>query len=170
LNSTSVFFNNSIMFEVACEGNGKCDTDQRSFKAYLSRWLGATLQVAPFTNSTIYALLSTSAQAAAKTCTAGDDGNQCGLRWTLEANDGSLGVGEQMAAMEVFNSLLTAGVAGPVTNTTGGTSVGDYSAGTSTTDDTAQLDEISTKDKAGAGILTVMVLGCLFGGAWWILS
>ncbi|KAF2429238.1 hypothetical protein EJ08DRAFT_304525 [Tothia fuscella] len=42
LNDTNISFNNSVMFEVACETNGKGNVDQRSFKAYLSRWLRGT--------------------------------------------------------------------------------------------------------------------------------
>ena len=40
INGTDVFFHKDakdVMFEVACEVNGKCDVDQRSFKAYLCR-------------------------------------------------------------------------------------------------------------------------------------
>lgn len=85
-----VFFSNNVMKEVACEDNGKCDVDQRSFKAYLSRWMAATTKVAPFTAATLLPLLSASAQAAIKTCNAGTDGNQCGLRWTQGTNDGSI--------------------------------------------------------------------------------
>lgn len=169
LNSSSVFFADSVMNEVACEANGKCDVDQRSFKAHLSRWMAATAKVAPFTKSSIISLLGSSATAAAKTCTAGDDGNQCGLRWTLGANDGSMGVGEQMSALEVFQSLLVDNVAGPVTNSTGGTSVGNAAAGTGTDESATQYDTIETGDKAGAAILTVVVLLVLFGGGGWIL-
>lgn len=171
LNASAVFFpdNNGIMSEVACEQNEKCDVDQKSFKAHFSRWLAATIKVAPFTKSTIMALLSTSATAAAKTCTAGTDGNQCGLQWTTGSNDGSLGVGEQMAALELFQGLLVDEVAGPVTNTTGGTSVGDSAAGSGTDDSATKYDAIDSGDKAGAAILTVVVLLALFGGAGWIV-
>jgi len=158
------------MYEVACETNGKCDIDQKSFKAHLARWMAATAKVAPFSYSAIYSYLSSSAQAAAKTCTAGTDGNQCGLRWTLEANDGSLGVGEQMSALEVFQSLLVENTVGPVTNTSGGTSKGDYSAGTGTSTDQTQVGTVTTGEKAAAGLLTVGVLIGIFFGAWFVVS
>jgi mannan endo-1,6-alpha-mannosidase len=169
LNATSIFFDNGVMNEIACEANGKCDVDQRSFKAHLSRWMAASAKVAPFTKSTIMGMLGTSATAAAKTCTAGADGNQCGLRWTLDANDGSMGVGEQMSALEVFQGLLVDTASGPVTNTTGGTSVGNSAAGTNTDESATQYDTIGSGDKAGAAILTVVVLLALFGGAGWVL-
>lgn len=110
------------MYEVACEENGKCNVDQRSFKAYLSRWMAATMVRAPFTRELLMPLLQTSAMAAARSCTGGADGQQCGLQWTTGAFDGSVGVGEQMSAMEVFQSNLMDLVPGPVTADTGGIS------------------------------------------------
>jgi mannan endo-1,6-alpha-mannosidase len=157
------------MFEVACESNGKCDVDQRSFKAYLARWMAASTKVAPWTGATLMPLLQKSAQAAVSTCSAGADGNQCGLRWTEGAiNDGSMGVGEQMSVLEVVQSNLIGGVGGPLTNKTGGTSAGNYAAGSNSDDNPIKFDEITTADKAGASILTLMVLSALFAGAWWM--
>ena len=49
LNGLDVFFKDGVMTEVACENNGMCNLDQRSFKAYLARWLGYTAIVAPWT-------------------------------------------------------------------------------------------------------------------------
>jgi mannan endo-1,6-alpha-mannosidase len=163
-----VFFSNSVMKEVACEDNGKCDVDQRSFKAYLARWMAATIKVAPFTSAKLEPLLQASAKSAVGTCNAGIDGNQCGLRWTQNTNDGSLGVGEQMSALEIVQSTLIDGVPGPVTNSTGGTSKGNPSAGSNADDNPLAFDTITTGDKAGAGILTTILLGSLFGGASWM--
>ncbi|RAL65946.1 hypothetical protein DID88_005607 [Monilinia fructigena] len=129
LNGTHVFFQNNVMMEVACENNGKCDIDQQSFKAYLARWLAATTKMAPFTYDAVMALLRPSAAGAASSCTGGDNGRTCGLNWRTGKWDGFYGVGEQMAALEVIQSNLIEHVAGPVTNTTGGTSQGDPSAG-----------------------------------------
>ena len=64
LQAVKIFFNKAnIMYEAACEPVGNCNTDQLSFKAYLSRWMAATAKVAPFTHDTILPLLQTSAQA-----------------------------------------------------------------------------------------------------------
>jgi mannan endo-1,6-alpha-mannosidase len=154
------------MKEVACEDNGNCDVDQRSFKAYLARWMAATTKVAPWTSDTLLGRIKTSAVAAAKTCTGGSDGNQCGMKWTTTF-DGSLGVGEQMSVLEVVQSNLAPFVDGPVTATTGGTSQGDAGAGGNQAK-TAVYDAITTADKAGAGILTTIVLITMFGGSWWM--
>ena len=161
------------MYE-GCEASGKCDVDQRSFKAYLSRWLAATAELAPFTHEPIVAKLSTSAQSAIKTCTAGTTGTQCGLRWSTGTNDGSLGVGEQMAALEVVQSNLvdkSPGWASAVKGT--GTSEGNVNAGGSnkTKTDGLVIGETTTADRAGAGILTALVvLGVIGVSAIMIMS
>ncbi|KAL0260511.1 hypothetical protein SLS55_004200 [Diplodia seriata] len=161
--------NNQVLEEVACEANGKCNIDQRSFKAYISRWMAATTKVAPWTTDILQPVMTASRQAAVSTCTGGDDGNQCGLRWTTGAFDGSTGVGEQMAVLEVMGTALIANVAGPLTNKTGGTSQGNPSAGSNSQKTPTSADPISTGDKAGAGFLTAVILIGILGGAWWMV-
>ncbi|KAF2097840.1 mannan endo-1,6-alpha-mannosidase [Rhizodiscina lignyota] len=176
INGTSVFFQDGVMYEVACEPNGKCDNDQRSFKAYLSRAMAATAKVAPFTFDLIMPLLQSSAQAAAQQCSGtagpyGSFGNVCGLRWTQKQQyDGSFGPGEQMAAMEIFQSNLVTKVQGPVTNKTGGTSKGNPNAGSNSGTSPIVYSTISTSDRAGAGIITTLVLIGILGGALWMAS
>ena len=159
------------MEEYACELNGLCDVDQRSFKGYLARWFGFTVQLVPWTADFIMPKLRASAEAAAAQCS-GRGGNICGLRWTQGSDyDGSAGVGEQMAALEVMQANLVSQVSGPVTEVSGGTSKGDAAAGSNPKgDEPTVFDEITTADKAGAGILTTAVLGTFLGGAWWMVS
>jgi mannan endo-1,6-alpha-mannosidase len=73
-----------------------------------------------------------------------------------------------MCALEVVQSNLIDYVDGPLTNKTGGTSVGDPLAGSHSNDNPDQFDTIKTADKAGATILTLLVLSMLFAGAWWM--
>lgn len=163
------------MWEAACETRGNCNNDQQSFKAYLSRSLAATTKVAPFTFDTIMPLLKTSAQAAAKQCSGNQGpyasfGNVCGLKWTQQQNyDGSFGVGQQMAALEAIQSNLITETKGPVTNKTGGTSLGNPSAG-SPVEDPSQLRPITTADRAGAAILTALVLAGLIGAVVFMVT
>ena len=160
------------MYEVACEPNGKCNTDQRSFKAYLAQWMAATTKLAPFTYDMIMPKLQKSAQAAAASCNGGQDGNQCGLQWTKNSFDGSLGVGEQMSALAVIQSNLITKVAGPVTNNTGGTSKGNPAAGSNSNagPNGPAPEAITTRDRVGAGFLTTLVLIGVLGGAWWMVA
>lgn len=54
------------MQEVTCEPSRNCNIDQQTFKAYLSRWMAASVKVAPFTHDKIMPLIAASAEAAAK--------------------------------------------------------------------------------------------------------
>lgn len=174
IKATDIFFadeQKDVMFEVACERNGKCDDDQRSFKAYLCRWMGWTMQVAPFTQEMILPKLKVSAKAAAAQCNAGEDQQTCGMRWWKNgANDGSFGPGEQMSALEVMQNLLVNTVDGPVSMKTGGTSKSNPNAGDNGKNTPIVFDDVTTGDKAGAGILTTIVLVGILGGAWWMVS
>ena len=85
------------MSEVECEIPANCDNDQSSFKAYLSRWLAVTAQLAPFTASEIAPKLQQSSTGAAAQCNGGTNGRMCGRRWYTTTNDGSSGVGQQVS-------------------------------------------------------------------------
>lgn len=159
------------MYEVACEPSGNCNVDQQSFKAYLARWMAATTKVAPWTHDTIMPLLQSSAAAAAQSCDYAATGVACGMRWTVGTYDGLTGVGEQMNALEVIQSNLIDLVEGPVGNKTGGTSQGNPNAGSGgDTIVTGPVQEITTGDRAGAGILTAIVLITMIGGTWWMIT
>lgn len=195
----TLFFNdNNVMQEWECESLATCNFDQRSFKAYLSQWMAGTTTLVPETYDYVMQKLTASAVAAAQQCSGGADGTTCGLRWTLNTTwDGSSGVGEQMAAMSVIcmsfsppvgwvfgcfvmltlgffcshsaAALLVTQAQVPVTNSTGGTSVGNPSAGTGGDDSVLLATGKSTKvDKAGGGILTVLFGGAIIGGAVWM--
>jgi mannan endo-1,6-alpha-mannosidase len=169
MNQTNIFFKDGIMFEESCEDVntiGTCDTDQLSFKAYLSRWMAATTKIAPFTSSYILPLLATSATAAAAQCDGGSNGVTCGEHWTDNSTwDGTSGLGQQMSALSVIQSNLIQMAPELVTNTTGGTSIGNAAAGSGSSDDSVTAITPATgADKAGAGFLTALLLAGVLGG------
>ena len=179
LNSSSLFFAPppsapNIMWEQACEPHGTCDTDNFSFKAYLSRWMAATTKLAPFTYDFIMLRLKASATAAAAQCSGGASGTLCGMKWTQESTyDGTTGVGQQMGALSVIQANLITNASAPVSQNTGGTSKGDPSAGTGDSNEGnpgAPASSITGKDRAGAGILTTLMLIGVIGGCWWMVS
>ena len=177
LNATDIFFKDDIMYEAACEDvdtTGTCDTDQLSFKGYLSRWLAATTKLAPYTNTQIMAWLAPSATAAAEQCDGGTDGTTCGEHWTDGSSyDGTYGVGQQMSALSVVQANLIGDAIELLTNSTGGTSEGNAAAGTDDSSTTAAdvvTTPATTGDRAGAGILTAVVLCGLFGGVGFMVS
>ncbi|KAI1372591.1 glycoside hydrolase family 76 protein [Hypoxylon crocopeplum] len=161
-----VFFVNGTLYEPSCEA-GLCSTDMLSFKGYVHRWLAVAGQVAPFIQDRIMALLRSSAEAAVKQCTGGDNGRQCGFHWTTGVYDGQTGAGQQMDVLGALSSLLVDEAKAPVTNSTGGTSVGDPNAG-SHAPSLPEDAPLTTGDRAGAGILTAIVLGTTIGGALWM--
>ncbi|PBP28869.1 family 76 glycosyl hydrolase [Diplocarpon rosae] len=112
LNASMNFFSpfknsTNIMYEPPCETVNTCNTDQFSFKGYLSRFMWSTSLVAPFTVNSITMLLRASSQAAAASCSGGTDGVTCGMRWYVGGWDGKYGVGQQMSALETIQGLLS---------------------------------------------------------------
>jgi len=168
MNMTRVFFIGDIMAEMACEPYMTCNVDQRSFKAYFSRFLALTVKMAPFTTNYIMPKLQTSAKAAARFCSWGEDKNTCGLRWTEGQWEGLWGVGEQLSALETIQSNLILHSRDFVTENLGGTSKGDPGAGGSSTVIEETMRDITAKDRVGAAAVTIFaVVGVLWFG-WFV--
>ncbi|KAI0128003.1 family 76 glycosyl hydrolase [Xylariales sp. AK1849] len=162
------FFQDGVMFEPPCESSS-CNTDQQAFKGHLARWMAGTAKLAPFTYDTIMGLLTTTAAAAALQCDGspttgfkGTAGTACGFSWLGGSTyDGTSGVGEQLNAMSVVMTMLIDSAPSPYTSDTGGSSTGNANGGSSDSDKIATLKDITTADRAGAGVLTALVLGGL---------
>ncbi|CCC09589.1 unnamed protein product [Sordaria macrospora k-hell] len=161
------FFPKGIAFELPCETrHGACTPDMLSFKGYVHRWMATVAQVAPFMKDTILPVLKTSAEAAAKQCTGGATGRVCGFYWSEgafvdPAVDKTTGAGEAMDVLAAVSSLLIEQADPPATNQTGGISKGDPNAGTGSRGSSSEEEEmkpITTADKAGAAICTVLLL------------
>ncbi|OBT42902.1 hypothetical protein VE00_07279 [Pseudogymnoascus sp. WSF 3629] len=171
--STQFFWKDTgIMYE-PCEaspGEPLCNIDQMSFKAYLSRWLGATSRLIPSLAPKIMALLTTSAVAAANQCVPGAVGAACGLRWYQGTTDGREGVGQQMGAMDVMGALLVTGARDLVTNKTGGTSLGDYGNSVDTAAKVRGSIEVTTAGRAAAGMLTAAMCALVGGSVWFMVG
>lgn len=146
-----------------------CTTDMLSFKGYDHRWMAQTTQLAPFTHDQIMTVLQTSTVAAINQCTGGTTGRQCGFEWSSGTFDGSVGAGQQMNALGAVMALLVdSGAAAPLTNSTGGTSAGNNNAGSSSDNFMGSSKPATTGDKAGASILTILVLLSVLGTFGWI--
>ncbi|KAI6093512.1 glycoside hydrolase family 76 protein [Hypoxylon rubiginosum] len=96
----------NIMFEHACEPFEVCNTDMKSFKGYLSRFMWATTRMMPSTLPRVQTLLNASAIAASKACSGGNNGTVCGQKWYVGGFDGVSGLGQQMTALETVQGLL----------------------------------------------------------------
>ncbi|KAF2758384.1 mannan endo-1,6-alpha-mannosidase [Pseudovirgaria hyperparasitica] len=161
-----------VLVEVACEIISTCNNDQPSFKGYLARWMALAAQLVPQTADRILPKLHSSAIGAAAQCSGGTDGVTCGRLYNQTQWDGKYGVGEQMSSLAVIMTLLIDTQAPPVTANTGGTSVGNPAAGTKNNDPTNPYANmpITTGDRAGAGILTAIMLALTVGGAVFMAS
>lgn len=171
ITASSYFFNNSIMTETTCALSSSCNNDQRSFRSLFARTLGLTASLMPQFRDKIYDdWLLPSAKAAAASCSGGSDYITCGENWSVDGWDKMYGLGEQMSAAETIMSLITVDNA-PLTPATGALDSGsDVEAGNLTSTSTnANSLNITTKDKAGAAVLTAVVLGSLLGGSVWML-
>jgi hypothetical protein len=158
-----VFFPNGIAFELACEADFlSCTIDELSFKAFLISGMAAATKLAPFIYDTVKAVLATSAQGAALQCSGspvGDENHEndsmCGFHWNDSVWDGSSGVGQEMAALQVIQSNLIQQAKAPLTEATGGTSRG---LGNSTTGLSG-----SAKIGISIGIVVFSIIIILFG-------
>lgn len=175
LNGTRVFFtgpDKDIMEEVACEPVDRCNIDQQSFKAYLSRWLASTMQWAPDTYDRLMPWIKSSAMAATSQCSGGDNGRMCGMKWSTGKYDGTTGVGQQMAALEVTLACMIRTRDPILTSETGGESKGDPNAGGSdigrTEPPPLEFGPVTAGEQAGAAVLTASIIGCFLAGIFWL--
>jgi mannan endo-1,6-alpha-mannosidase len=163
-----VFFPDNIAYEVACETGLTCTTDMYSFKGYIHRWLSTITQLCPHTKETILPVLRKSTEAAVKQCVGGDSGRACGFSWSSGKFDGKMGAGQQMNVLGAVSALLVDKATGPVTAKTGGTSQGDPNAGADSDHVMKPFKPLTTADKAGAGILTFLILASAAGTFGWM--
>ncbi|KIX01833.1 uncharacterized protein Z518_09560 [Rhinocladiella mackenziei CBS 650.93] len=163
-------YGGNVMYELECEEAKTCDEDQKSFKAYLARWMAITSLLVPKTADGIKPKLEASANGAAGQCDGGSNGRQCGMQWWTTTWDGTNGVGQQMGALSVIGANLIDESMRPLTLRTGAKSQSDPNAG-STAPSLPRVNEepITTKDKAGAAILTVLMAVSIIGGAIWLM-
>lgn len=170
-----VFFmdGTNIMYEAACQPSAQCNNDQRCFNGIFSRFLGLTCLMAPSLNDEIQKYLADTSIGVLKSCTGGTDGHTCGLNWGhTDGWDGFYGLGEQMSALEALQNRLIWTKPPPLTIETGATSEGNGSAGTGVHDSSTLSNEldITSKDKAGAAILTTIIILLFLVSAWWLMA
>jgi len=177
INRTSIFFpeqNNGIMTE-PCEGPQNCNGDMVSFKGYLARWFAVSAQLAPYTLPMILPHLQKSGIAAAQACTGTSSTSplpyECGNRWYMQGSDGKTGVGQQLAALSIISANLVADAPAPLNEHTGGSSKGDPGLGTGEASGIPDPPEIraTAGDKAGAAIVTILMVVLTVGGGYWLI-
>ncbi|ORY14542.1 glycosyl hydrolase family 76-domain-containing protein [Clohesyomyces aquaticus] len=113
VNASSVFISktsSNVLTEVACENNGKCNTDQKAFKGIAARSLSRAALSAPFISDTVQKVIEASAKGAAGACDGTDKELGCGFKWDRDNDDVSKlnedGLSEVLGAMNVVQALL----------------------------------------------------------------
>ncbi|EPS31824.1 putative mannan endo-1,6-alpha-mannosidase [Penicillium oxalicum] len=165
LNRTfSTFFlekHGGIMEDILCEAREICNNNEVLFKGLLSTWFSYIALIVPSTYDRIMPKLQTAAVAAAASCN-GEGKNICGVRWYESKFDGNPGMEQQISVSQVLSANLLPFVQGqksvaPVTSSTGGNSESNPDAGLTDPIEKKGPAPISTGDRAGAGILTVVL-------------
>lgn len=164
------FFFNGAAMEPSCETYDTCTTDMKSFKGYLHRWYATTTKIAPFVADEVLPALEKSARAGLDQCTGGKTGRACGFSWASRKFDGDVGAGQEMNVLAAVSSLLIGEADGPVTQESGGTSKGDPNAGAGGggLGGVGKPRPITAGDKAGAGIITVIILSSTVALLGWM--
>lgn len=162
------FIPKGVAVEISCETIGTCTTDMVTFKGFLHRWYSTVTQLAPYTADKILPVLKSSAAAAVKQCTGGALGRQCGFRWSSGVYDGKTGAGQEMSALAAVESLLISTAKPPLTGKSGGTSKGNPNAGGGGDNAQKTIKPITMADKAGAGIITLLIVGSVCGLFGWM--
>lgn len=169
--ASKYFFTDNIMTETTCATNNKCNNDQRTFRCLFARSLSLVSVLVPEMRTEFDSYMEASASAAAQSCSGGSDGVTCGFDWAASGWDGVYGLGEQMSALETIQYLIYDDFAAPYTADNGGSSESVPDAGLDSTTSVVNnnLLDITGKDKAGAGVLTAVVLGLILGCSIWMI-
>lgn len=129
----AVFFkDHRTMYEASCQISNRCNNDQRSFKAYFSRFLGLTSMLVPDISDSIMKSLQLTVPGVLSSCSGGSDGHTCGIDWSKGSWDGVYGLGEQMSSLELIqNALLVKQRPGPANQNNEGSLEGSMDNGIS---------------------------------------
>ncbi|RJE19238.1 hydrolase family 76 protein [Aspergillus sclerotialis] len=152
-------YGGNTMSEYNCEVHLICDNNSAFFKGVTLGWLTTMTTLISETAQEMIPKIKATAAAAAQQCSGGSNGRMCGSRWYQKKWDGTQGIGQEASSLTALISSLVGEKGGaPKSRNTGGISKPNPNAGTANHDDEdpTKLKPITTGDKAGAGILTVL--------------
>jgi mannan endo-1,6-alpha-mannosidase len=96
----------NVMYEGGCELVDKCTVDMTTHKGQFARFMWQASVLQSSLRPKVEEYLHASAKGAASSCTGGDSGYTCGLKWYVGEHDGVTGLGQQMSALETIQGLL----------------------------------------------------------------
>jgi mannan endo-1,6-alpha-mannosidase len=104
----------NVLYEGGCEPHDKCSVDMTTHKGQLARFMWQSTVMQSSLRPKVEEYLHASAEAAAVSCSGGDNGNTCGLKWWVGKHDGIVGLGQQMSALETIQGLLVHNAPAPL--------------------------------------------------------
>lgn len=113
LTGSQILYNDTILYERACETYDSCNTDQTIFKALYARYIGVASVLITKMQGRIHDLIVPSALGAAQACSGGDGGYECGMKWSNLGYDGNTGLSQEVNALEIFLNSIVADVSAP---------------------------------------------------------
>jgi mannan endo-1,6-alpha-mannosidase len=135
--------------------------------------MAVTTQLVPALADTIWPYLEATAKGAAGQCD-GEGGTTCGYHWSTSTWDGTSGLGQQMAALAAVGTpmIKARNLPPPLTLKTGATSKVDLNTASNGDDNNiaawAAKRPITTADRAGAWITTLVILALTAGFGYWL--
>jgi len=103
--------NSTVIYEPACDKNGKCSVDQRAYKGLLARSIGLAAVAAPFAADTFNEVLEISAKGAMANCEGVGETWMCASEWypaksKAGPNNRGADLGNLFSALEAVQGLL----------------------------------------------------------------
>ncbi|KAL4959054.1 glycoside hydrolase family 76 protein [Aspergillus stella-maris] len=161
-------YGGNVFSEVSCEKPHTCDRNMLNFKGWSSMWMAMAGILVPDTFDTILPKLQGSASAIGRQCDGGTE-NLCGSRWYQDNWDGIEGLEVQQAALGGITGTLMMLVGSSAqtinNNPNAKEQYLDYND-----DQPDSLPKISTGDRVGSWILTVLWGGGIVAAGWWLIK
>ncbi|CBF89574.1 hypothetical protein AN0393.2 [Aspergillus nidulans FGSC A4] len=162
----------TIFSDVACEPLQTCDRNMLNFKGWSSMWLAMAAIMVPELREKITPKLQGSALAIGRSCDGSSEGksNLCGSRWYQETWDGIQGLEVQQAALGgiTANLMLLTDVVAKTIDTNPGAK--EQFLDTYNDDTPDALPHITTGDRVGSWILTVLWGSGIVAAGWWLVK
>ncbi|GAB1211365.1 hypothetical protein ATERTT37_000478 [Aspergillus terreus] len=162
-------FGGNVMSEVSCEGPMTCDRNQLGFKGYLSMWMAMTAILVPSTAEKITPLLMGNSEHLSKQCS-GESDNLCGVRWYQDTWDGIQGLEVQMAALGGITANMMVLNEAQIKTIDTNPNADEHHIDTNEGQSPDTLAPIQTGDRAGAWILTVLLILGIPGTVGWLIK
>lgn len=144
-----------VLTEPACLPSGTCNTDQLAFRAILARALAQFQGLVSGESSdslNVDNILAASAEAAGATCSGGSNDTTCGSDWTANEYDGSMGLSNDLSALNIMLANLPQGFSSRNPNSSSNSTSNSTSSGGGSQTSTGGASATSSSSIASASV------------------